>query len=212
MPRLTWNGQGEKFYEKGISRGVLFVGSSPGVPWIGLTSVEESPSGGSARSYYLDGDKYLNISESEEFEATINAFGAPREFSPCDGIIPIQNGLLVTCQSRKSFGLSYRTGIGNDIDPLDVGYKIHIVYNALAAPTNRSHASINASVNVTTNSWKITSMAPSITGLKPTAHLVVDSRYTDPAVLAEVEDILYGTEAESSRLPDPDELIALFTP
>lgn len=212
MPRLTWDAQGEKYYESGISQGVLFVGEAPGVPWVGLTSVEQAPSGGGARPYYLDGDKYLNLSQAEEFEATINALTAPREFHQCDGIVSIQNGLLVTGQSRKSFGLSFRTRIGNDIDAIDHGYKIHVVYNALAAPSNRSNSSINGSVNVMTNSWKITSMAPSITGLKPTAHLVVDSRYTDPEVLSEVEDILYGTEAESSRLPTPDELIEIFTP
>lgn len=212
MPRLTWAAQGEKYYETGISQAVLFVGDSPGVPWVGLTSVEQAPSGGAARPYYIDGNKYLNISESEEFEATINALNAPREFSPCDGIVSIQNGLFVTGQSRKSFGLSYRTIVGNDIDKSDHGYKIHIVYNALAAPSNRSNASTSGSVNVVTNSWKITSMAPSITGLKPTAYLVIDSRYTDPEVLSDVEDILYGTEAEPSRQPNPDELITLFTP
>jgi hypothetical protein len=212
MPRLTWGTPGEKFYETGISQAVLFVGSSPGVPWIGVTSIEKASSGGGARPYYLDGKKYLNVSESEEFEATINALNSPLEFAPCDGITSVQNGLFVTGQSRKSFGLSYKTIVGNDIDKSDHGYKIHIVYNALAAPSNKSNTSVSGSVNVVANSWKITSMAPSITGLKPTAYLMIDSRYTDPDILLEVEDILYGTEADPSRLPTPDELIALFTP
>lgn len=212
MPRLTWENSGERFYETGIDRGVLFVGDLPGVSWTGLVSVAESPSGGNARPYYIDGIKYLNLSEAEEYEATINAFSAPLEFNPCDGHVSIQNGLIVTNQPRKSFGFSYRTLLGNDTEASDHGYKIHIVYNALAAPSARANNTISNAVNVSPLSWKITSMAPAITGLKPTAHLMIDSRYTDPELLSEVEDILYGTEADPSTLPTPDELIAIFTP
>lgn len=210
MPRLTWSAVGERYYETGVDRGVLYVGNQLGVAWTGLISVSESPSGGEARPYYIDGVKFLNISSAEEYEATVNAFSSPPEFGPCDGTISIKNGLFVTQQPRKSFGLSYRTKLGNDIDGSDHAYKIHLVYNALAAPAQRDNNSLGDSVDPNTLSWSITTLPPSITGYKPTAHLVVDSRYTTSAVLTNVEDILYGTDANSARLPNPDELIAIF--
>lgn len=211
MARLSWDSVGKRFYEAGVDRGVLYVGALPGVPWTGLISVAEFPSGGEPKAYYIDGMKYLNISSAEEFGATIEAFDSPSEFAQCDGIAPIQNGLFVTQQPRKSFGLSYRTKIGNDVDGLKYAYKIHLVYNALAAPSSRANRSIGQSAEASTFSWSVTTLAPKITGYKPTAHLVIDSRSTSSTVLASVEDILYGTDASAPRLPTPDELIAIFS-
>ena len=211
MSRLTWRNMGERFYEIGVDRGVLYVDLNPGVAWTGLVSVSESPSGGDPKPFYIDGVKYLNLASVEEFEATIVAYYSPPEFAPCDGITSIQNGLFVTQQPRKSFGLSYRSKIGNDLEGSDHAYKIHLVYNALAAPTNRSNTTIGNSNNLDAFSWSITTLAPDITGYKRTAHLVIDSRTTEPSILSTVEDILYGSESTSARLPDPDELIAIFS-
>jgi hypothetical protein len=210
VPQLDWSASGERYYETGVDRGVLYVGDEPGVAWTGLTSVSESPTGGEARAYYIDGIKYLNIAAATEFTATINALSSPSEFGPCDGSVAIQNGLLVTHQPRKSFGFSYRTKIGNDIDGSDHAYKIHIVYNALAAPSSRSNNSIGDSTDPNEFSWAITTLPPAITGFKPTAHFVIDSRFTSPELLTEVEDILYGSEATSARLPLASELVTLF--
>lgn len=210
MPRLSWGDVGEKFYETGVDRGVLYVSGEPGVAWIGLTSVDESPSGGEAKPYYIDGVKYLNLSAAEEFEATINAFNSPNLFWACDGIASVQNGLFVTQQPRKQFGLSYRTVVGNDVNGPDHAYKIHLVYNALAGPSSRNNATLGDSSDPTTFSWSITTLPPSIIGYKRTSHLVIDSRLTDPEVLTEVENILYGNDSDSSNLPSPDDLIAIF--
>lgn len=211
MARLSWDSVGKRFYEAGVDRGVLYVDTLPGVAWTGLISVSESPVGGEPKPYYIDGIKYLNISSVEEFAATISAFGSPPEFAQCDGIAAIQNGLFVTQQPRKQFGLSYRTKIGNDVDGPKYGYKIHLVYNALASPSSRDNRSIGQSAEASTFSWSITTLPPEITGYRPTAHLVIDSRYTSSVVLAFVEDILYGTEGVAPRLPDPDELITIFS-
>lgn len=210
MTRITWGDIGQRFYETGVDRGVLYVGEQPGVPWMGLVSVSENPTGGEAKPYYIDGIKYLNISAAEEFEATIEALQSPPEFASCDGNVAIQNGLIVTAQPRKSFGFSYRTLLGNDVDADDHAYKIHLVYNALAAPASRANNTLSDTVNVSTLSWNITTKPPTITGFKPTAHLVIDSRTTDPVKLATIEDILYGDESESARMPTPDELIAIY--
>lgn len=213
MPRLVWGQYGTRYYENGLDRGVLYLASDPGVPWNGLISITEAPDGGDAKPYYLDGFKYLNVSLSEEYAATINAFGYPKEFAPCDGQANIQNGLIATQQPRRPFSLTYRTKMGNDVDGLDFSYKIHIVYNGLAAPSQRSNQSIGGnSGDPATFSWNITTKPPSITGYKPTAHFVIDAQTTDPEILSDIEDILYGTEADLSRLPTPDELIAIFTP
>lgn len=211
MPRLIWNVVGERFFETGVDRGVLYVGVNAGVPWPGLVSVSESPSGGEARPYYIDGVKFLNIASAEEFEATINALYSPPEFDPCNGVSSIQNGLLVTQQPRRSFGLAYRTKLGNDVDGSDHAYKIHLVYNALAAPSQRDNTTVAETVNPSNFSWSITTLPPTISGYKRTAHLVVDSRFTTEGVLAFVEDILYGDTSNAARLPTPDELVTIFT-
>ena len=210
MAVLVWGNIGERYYETGVDRGVLFPKTGDGVPWNGLISVSEAPSGGEPRPYYLDGFKYLNLATAEEFEATIDAYSAPDEFDNCDGTASIHNGLFITQQKRESFGLSYRTRIGNDVDGTDHGYKIHLVYNALASPSSRSNSTLNDSTSPITFSWAITTAPPTITGFKPSAHFVIDSRKTDPLVLESVEAILYGDSVGNSRLPDVDELIALF--
>lgn len=212
MTRLAWGNPGTRLYETGIDQGVLFVGSNPGVAWPGLISVDEAPSGGDARPFYLDGVKYLNISAAEEFEATISAFYPPAEFAPCDGIAPVQNGLSATQQPRKSFGLSYRTRLGNDLVADRYGYKIHIVYNALAAPSSRSRKSLGDTNEPDPFEWEITTLPPLVaTPYKATAHLVVDSRSADPDALVIFENKIYGDVSNSPALPTPAELIAIFS-
>lgn len=210
MPRLSWDAVGQRFYETGVDRGVLYVEANPGVAWTGLTSVSESSSGGEAKAYYIDGVKYLNISSAEEFEATLEAFASPSEFGPCDGTVSVQNGLFVTQQPRKSFGLSYRTKIGNDTDGTDHGYKIHLVYNALAAPSDRANKTMGDSTDPLGLSWTITTLSPVVTGFKPTAHFVIDSRFTPTEILIEVEDTLYGNDANAPRQPPAQELTDIF--
>jgi hypothetical protein len=210
MTRLVWDDHGSRYYEMGVDRGVLYVAGDPGVAWTGLVSVAESPTGGEPQPYYLDGEKYLNLSAAEEFEATITALGAPKSFEPCDGNRSIQNGLIVTHQPRTQFGFSYRTMVGSDIRGL-YAYKIHLVYNALAQPAERSYATTTQDASPIAFNWRISTLAPSITGFKPTAHLVVDSRYTDSDVLAAVEALLYGDEAVNASLPTPNELIDIFS-
>lgn len=211
MARITWHDAGSRTFETGIDRGVLYVGAADGVPWNGLAGVSETPSGGGPRPYYIDGFKYANLSAAEEFEATLKAYGFPEQFAVCDGSAQPYSGLFLTQQPRKSFGLSYRTLLGNDLDGLLHGYKIHLVYNALASPSTRENTTLGSEVSPTTNSWKITTRPPVITGYRPTAHFVIDSRTSDPLVLSQVEDILYGSEAEAPRLPDPDELMTIFS-
>lgn len=210
MPRLTWGAVGARFYETGVDRGVLYLPNKEGVAWTGLTSVSEAPVGGDPKPYYIDGIKFLNISSAEEFEASLNVLYSPPEFAVCDGVSSVQNGLFATQQPRKAFGLSYRTRLGNDVNGSDYAYKIHLVYNALAAPSGRSNNTLGSSVDPSIFSWKITTLAPSITGYKPTAHLMIDSHLTSGAVLASVEDILYGSVSTLARMPTPNELVAIF--
>lgn len=209
MPKLEWNTAGTRFYEAGVDRGVLFIGDLPGIPWNGLTEVNESPSGGDATPFYLDGVKYLNTPAGEEFEATISAFTYPVEFAECDGTEEPRSGLFISQQRRRSFGFSYRTKIGNE-NTASFGHKIHIVYNALAEPTERSNQTLTDDTDPTDFSWKITTRPPSMLGYKPTSHVVIDSRSTDPAILALVEAALYGSDEESSRLPSWTELLTMF--
>lgn len=209
MTRLVWDNTGERFYETGVDRGVLYIGNA-GFAWPGLVTVTESPQGGEARPYYIDGYKYLNLAASEEFEATIEAFSAPPEFASCDGLNTMYAGLLITQQPRRSFGFSYRTKIGNDINGSDHGYKIHLVYNALAAPSDRTHSTMNSSVDAPTRTWELTTLAPKIDGVRPTAHFIIDSLTTPSEVLSSFEDLLYGAEGTEPSLPSVAELIALF--
>lgn len=210
MTAIVWDARGARYFELGLDKGVLFPMTGPGVAWSGLLSVNETPTGAEERPYYLDGVKYLNLRSAEEFAATIEAFGAPPEFNQCDGTVEIHTGLFATQQPRQPFGMSYRTRIGNDLEGADHGYKIHLVYNALAAPAARSRETISDTLEPAKVSWAISTLPPSITGYKRTAHFVVDSKTTDPSVLVELEELLYGTESTDSELPTPDELIAIF--
>lgn len=209
MAKLDWNAAGERFFESGVDQGVLFVGVY-GVAWTGLVSVTESADGGDPKPFYIDGYKYLNISAAEEFTATIEAYSAPPEFGPCDGSVSIHNGLFATQQPRKPFNFSYRTRVGNDVDGADHGYKIHLVYNALAAPSERSNATLGDSVDPTRLSWSVTTLAPKANGLKPTAHFIVDSRYTPTNTLLNFESLLYGSQQSNAQMPDVPTLLALF--
>jgi hypothetical protein len=210
MTRLEWDTVGERIFEAGVDHGVLYVDGSDGVPWNGLTSVSESSSGAELAEYYIDGIKYHQLLSAEEFIATIEAFTYPDEFDVCDGTRPAGNGLFMTQQTRKSFGLSYQSKIGNDVRGLDKGYKIHLVYNALAAPSSRQRNTLSENVEPMTFSWSITTKPQSFVGFKPTAHVVIDSVETPNDLMQDVIDILYGTDDTAARLPSVSELIAIF--
>lgn len=207
MPRLGWSVSGTRFYETGVDRGVLYIGEQPGVAWSGLTSIVENPVGGETKSYYVDGAKYWAAASAEEFEATISAYIYPDEFGECDGTSRIRPGLFVTQQKRKSFALSYRTKIGNDQSGSELGYKIHIVYNAIAAPSQHTYSTIDDSTEPSDFSWNIVTRQPN---LYSPVHVVIDSRSTDPLILELIENVLYGSDTETSRLPNFEELTELF--
>lgn len=210
MTRLAWGVPGERYFEAGADRAVLYLPGQDGVPWNGLKAVNESPDGGSPTPYYIDGYKYLNVASAEEFKATLEAFSSPKEFAVCDGTKSIHNGLFATQQPRKPFSLSYRTLVGNGLAGVEFGYKLHLVYNALAAPSVRNNQTLGEGVNPLGLSWSITTTPPLLTGLKPTAHFVIDSRLTPPRLMSEIEDILYGSDETNARIPDVDELQELF--
>jgi hypothetical protein len=214
MSKLVWDKIGERLFETGVEKGVLYVaanGAYPkGVVWNGLTAVTQSPSGAEATPMYADNIKYLNLMSNEEFAATIEAYTYPEEFEACDGSAEIATGVTVGQQNRATFGFSYVTKIGNDVDGADHGYKIHLVYGALAAPSERNYNSVNDSPEATTLSWEVSTTPVEVPGLKPTAHVEINSTKVDAAKLAAFEAILYGSESEEARLPLPEELATLF--
>ena len=219
MAKIEWDKTGEHFYETGVKNGVLYVqegGAYPkGVAWNGLTAVTESPSGAEATPLYADDIKYLNLLSAEEFGATIEAYTYPDEFAECDGSASLVDGVMIGQQARKTFGLCYRTTIGNDTNGNDYGYKLHIIYGALAAPSEKAYATINDSPEAITFSWEVTTTPVNVTGAKPTASITIDSTKADPTKLAALEDILYGKDGEPGnepRLPLPDEIKTLMTP
>lgn len=207
--RLNWGTIGERYFETGVDRGVVYV-DGKGVPWNGLVSVSESPTGGEASPFYIDGVKYSNNQMSEEFEATIEAYTYPDEFSLCDGTASISNGLFATQQKKKSFGLCYRTLVGNDVDGLEHAYKLHLVYNARVSPTQRSNGTIGESVDPDNFSWSITTTPVKPRGMRPTAHFVIDSRDMSLHLRNRIEDVLYGTDETEPRLPSIAEVIYIF--
>lgn len=211
MTVLEWDKTGERIFETGVDRGVLYIEDKAGIAWTGLISVSDAPSGGEISSYYMDGIKYLTVAESEEFGAAISAFTYPDEFEQCDGTATILNGLSVTHQPKKSFSLVYRTKVGNDVDGSDYAYKIHVVYNAQAAPSPRGYNSLSESIEPITFSWSITALPVLVEGFKPSAHLVIDSRKTLAGFITYFEEILYGNDYRISRLPDVQEFIDLFS-
>lgn len=209
MSRIVWDDVGSRFFEAGVDRGVIYVDSLPGVPWNGLTSVTENSTGGVAQPYYVDGQKYSNTATREDYAATLTAYTYPDEFAACDGNASIRPGLLITKQKRKSFGLTYRTMVGNDLTS-DGAYKIHLLYNAFAAPSNRAHKSISSSVTPDDFSWAITTLPVVVAGYRASPHFVIDSREIDPQTLSGIEDVLYGNESASPRLLSMTELIDLI--
>ena len=218
MAKIKWDKTGERLYETGVKNGVLYVqegGAYPkGVAWNGLTAVTESPSGAEATPLYADDIKYLNLLSAEEFGATIEAYTYPDEFAACDGSAALADGVMIGQQARKTFGLCYKTTIGNDTNGNDYGYKLHIIYGALAAPSEKAYATINDSPEAITFSWEVTTTPVNVTGAKPTAYITIDSTKADPAKLAALEDILYGKDGEPGnepRLPLPDEIKTKMT-
>lgn len=209
MPRLTWGDVGEHFYETGVDRGVLYIAGQDGVAWNGLLSIDETPSGGESKAHYLDGVMYLQLPSYEEFAATISSISRPSEFLVCEGIASGLNGLLYTRQTRQPFGLCYRSLIGNDVDP-EHGYILHIIYNALASPSNRSRNSLSDAVNPSLYNWNITAKPIIVEGHRRTAHIMVDSTTAPIEALIALEDILYGSASESARLPLIEEIQEIF--
>lgn len=210
MTRLKWNAVGERTFELGVDRGVLYVGANPGVPWNGLISVKEEPNGGTSAGYYLDGKKYLNALSIEEFEATIEAYTYPEIFSECDGTSAMGNGLYATQQEHQPFSLVYRSLVGNDVKGTDFAYKIHLVYNALVSPTARNHATVTSSAEPDNFSWKVTTSPVIHSVMGPVSHLVVDSRKTDPDLMKDIEDLLYGNATINPQLLDVDDVYNMF--
>lgn len=227
--RLVWDKTGERYYETGVDRGVLYTDRSTaanedgrynnGVAWNGLINVTESPSGAEATPMYADNRKYLNLMSNEEFGGSIEAYTYPSEFAECDGSKEIIPGLFVGQQARKTFGMSYRTLIGNDVEEAGSDYKIHLVYHALASVSEKANATVNESPEATTFNWEFTTTSVDIASndptladlkLKPTAHLVIDTRTIDAAKLKALEDIIYGTAEAAPYLPSPDAVYTLL--
>lgn len=216
MTKLVWDQTGARLYETGVDHGVLYIPDSQGVydtgvAWNGLTTVTESPSGAEATPLYADNIKYLNLISVEEFGATVEAYTCPDEFFQFDGVVTPTPGVHVGQQNRKPFGLSYRTRLGNDVEGSDYGYKLHLIYNATAAPSEKAYATINDSPEAITFSWELTTTPVPVEGMKPTALLTIDSSKVDATALAALEDVLYGTAGSDPRLPTPDEVLAFFS-
>lgn len=215
MAKLVWDETGKRLYETGVSQGVLYPqsgGTYPnGVAWNGLTAVTESPSGAEATPLYADNIKYLNLFSAEEFGATIEAYTYPDEFMACDGSAQIAKGAYIGQQNRKQFGMCYKTLLGNDVDANDHGYKLHIIYGAMASPSEKAYATVNDSPEAITFSWEVTTTPVNVTGYEPTASIVIDSTKCDPTKLADLEEILYGSAEEEPRLPLPNEIVTVLS-
>ena len=215
MARLVFDEVGSRFFETGVKNGVLFVQGADGayengVVWNGLTAVTESPSGAEATPLYADDMKYVVLYSTEEFGATVEAYTYPEEFEQCDGSAALMDGITIGQQPRKSFGLVYKTVIGNDVQGQDLGYKIHIIYGAKAAPSEKAFATINDSPEAVTFSWELSTVPVPVTGHRPTATVVIDSTKVAAEKLALLEDKLFGSETEESTLPLPDEIAELL--
>lgn len=222
--KLVWDKTGEHFYETGVKNGVLYPMSASGtypkgVAWNGLTAITESPSGAEATALYADDIKYLNLMSNEEFGATVEAYTYPDEFAECDGSASLTEGVYIGQQARKTFGLCYRTTLGNDSKGNDYGYKLHIIYGAMASPSEKAYSTINDSPDAITFSWELSTTPVTVANFKPTASLTIDSTKVDPKKLATLEEILYGkdgtgedhsTGAVDPRLPLPDEIATLM--
>lgn len=217
MSKLIWDNTGERLYETGVQNGVLYprsaTGTYPkGVVWNGLTGVTESPSGAETTALYADNIKYLNLVSAEEFGATVEAYTYPDEFAECDGSAAIAEGVFIGQQNRKSFGLAYKTLVGDDIIGTDAGYKLHLIYNALASPSDKAYSTVNDSPEAITFSWEISTTPVPVPGHKPSASITIDSTKVDSEKLAALEDLLFGSDEGPgvAHLPMPAEIIALF--
>lgn len=216
MAKVVWDNVGEKTYETGIEKGVLYpLGANKdydgGVAWNGLISISESPSGAESNPQYADNIKYLDIRSAEEFAATIEAFTYPKEFEACDGTASLGDGVTIGQQKRDMFGLSYKTLKGNDTDGIDHGYKLHLIYGGSAAPSEKGYQTINDSPEAITFSWEVTTTPVPVKGYKPTAALTIDSTEVEAAKLTAIEEILHGTDLVEPRLPLPEEIATILT-
>lgn len=215
MPKLVFDKSGERLYETGVDRGVLYVqdetGAYPtGVVWNGLINVNEAPSGAESTPLYADNIKYLQLLSAEEFGATIEAYTYPDEFEVCDGSAELAEGITIGQQDRKTFGMCYRTIVGNDVKGNNLGYKLHLIYGAIAAPSEKAYQTVNDSPEAITFSWEITTTPVEVSGHKPTASLVIDSTKVSAESLKKIEDALYGNGSGSAKLPLPDEILELI--
>lgn len=216
MAKLVWDETGKRLYETGVKNGVLYVQSSTGtypkgVAWNGLTAVTQSPSGAEATPLYADDMKYLNLYSAEEFGATVEAYTYPDEFAECDGSAELAEGVFVGQQPRKAFGLVYKTVLGNDVKNSKYGYKLHIIYGAMAAPSEKAYATINDSPEAITFSWELTTTPVAVEGFEPTAYIEIDSTKADPTKLTALEKKLFGDESGEAELPLPAEIKTLMT-
>ncbi len=214
MSKLVWDQTGERFYETGVKKGVLYPVSSGtyplGVAWNGLTAVTENPSGAEATDLYANDVKYLSLRSTEEFGCTIEAYTYPDEFAECDGSATVATGVTIGQQTRKGFGLCYRTTLGNDDKNEDYGYKLHLIYGCKASPSERGYSTINDSPDAITFSWEVDTTPVEVDGYKPTSYMVIDSTKADATKLAALETILYGSDSAEARLPLPAEVIELM--
>ena len=216
MAKLVWDETSKRLYETGVKNCVLYVrneaGTYPkGVAWNGVTSISESPSGAESTALYADDIKYLNLLSAEEFGATLEAYTYPDEFAECDGSAELTKGVMLGQQKRKTFGLAYKTTLGNETDGNDYGYKLHIIYCCTAKPSEKQYSSINDSPEAVTMSWEIETTPINVTGFKPTSYICIDSTKADPTKLATLEGMLFGTEEAEAKLPLPDEIKTTMT-
>jgi hypothetical protein len=210
MARIEWDLIGQRYFEAGVDRGVLYMSDDSGVGWNGIISVNEKIVGRDPTPIYFDGIKYADAQALGEYSATLKAYTYPDEFQEFEGIMYVANGLFVTHQPSMRFGLSYRTKVGNDIEELDLGYKIHVVYNLTAVPSQKNFQSLHSDSTAIEFEWSITSIPQAIPGYQPTSHLIFDTRETSQEVLDVIEDVLYGNEVNDPRLPPIDWLVGLI--
>lgn len=213
--RLTWDDAGKRLYETGVKQGVFYPQDDngtyqKGIAWNGLTAVTESPEGAEPTPLYADDIKYLNLLSTEEFKATVEAYTYPDEFAECDGSGSLVEGVTIGQQDRKPFGLSYRTSLGNDVKGNEYGYKLHIVYGCLAAPSEKAYATVNDSPEAITFSWEVSTTPVNVTGFKPTASLTLNSVKLGATKMKAIEDVLYGSSTAEAHLPLPDEIKSII--
>ena len=215
MAKIVWDESGKRTYETGVRKGVLYLQDTQGaytkgVAWNGLTAVTESPSGAEPTALYADDIKYLELFSAEEFGATIEAYTYPAEFEKCDGSASLGTGVTIGQQDRATFGLCYRTVLGNDVKGSEFGYKLHLIYGAKAKPSEKGYQTINDSPEAITFSWEISTTPVNVAGFKPTACVTIDSTKIDPEKLTQIETLLYGDVSTEAKLPLPDEIAGII--